>query len=86
MYQQPYSFVAGLKSTLVWRVELKKPTTFDDTIQVAKNIEWKAGRLTQMGIGSSKDRLEIRRTETLLKTSKGVLPMAETHVVQRGVA
>lgn len=81
------SFVAGLKSTLGWRVELKKPATFDDAVQVAKNKEWKAGRLTQMGVGSSEDRLEIRRTVASPTTVRGILPVvAETQVVQPVVA
>lgn len=30
------NFVTGLKTTLRWKVELKKPTTFDEALEVAK--------------------------------------------------
>lgn len=38
-------FMAGLCDTLRWRVELKKPKTYEDTLEVAKNKEWKLKRM-----------------------------------------
>ncbi|MCO5599635.1 hypothetical protein L7F22_053741 [Adiantum nelumboides] len=45
-------FLAGLKENLRWRVELKKPRTYEDTLEVARNKEWKIKRLTQLGVSS----------------------------------
>ena len=43
-------FMAGLSDTLRWRVELKKPKTYEDTLEVAKNKEWKLKRMSQLGV------------------------------------
>ena len=43
-------FMAGLTDTLCWRVELKKPRTYEDTLEVAKNKEWKIKRMSQLGV------------------------------------
>ncbi len=43
-------FMAGLCDTLRWRVELKKPKTYEDTLEVAKNKEWKIKRMSQLGV------------------------------------
>ena len=45
-------FLAGLKQNLRWRVELKKPRTYEDALEVARNKEWKLKRLTQLGMSS----------------------------------
>ena len=39
-------FMVGLKGTLRWRVELKKPRTYDDAEEIAKSKEWKLDHLT----------------------------------------
>ena len=44
-------FIAGLKATLEWKVELKRPTNFDEAIDIANNKEWKMQRMTQLGMG-----------------------------------
>lgn len=43
-------FLAGLQESLRWRVELKKPGTFEDSLEVARNKEWKLKRLSQLGM------------------------------------
>ena len=59
--------VSGLKPTLQWKVELKKPKTYDKAINMAKNKEWKAQRMTQLGMGvPAATRPELRRWETVL--------------------
>ncbi|MCO5581366.1 hypothetical protein L7F22_035248 [Adiantum nelumboides] len=45
-------FLAGLNKNLRWRVELKKPRTYEDTLEVARNKEWKIKRMTQLGVSS----------------------------------
>ncbi|MCO5561273.1 hypothetical protein L7F22_014894 [Adiantum nelumboides] len=45
-------FLAGLKENVRWRVELKKPRTYENTLEVARNKEWKIKRLTQLGVSS----------------------------------
>lgn len=58
-------FMAGLLDTLRWRVELKKPRTYDDLLEVAKNKEWKVKRMTQLGIGNEPGRGNMRQTEPI---------------------
>ena len=53
-------FLAGLRESLHWRVELKKPRTFEDVVEVAKNKEWKLRRLTQLGMDPSYKRFEVK--------------------------
>ena len=45
-------FLANLKQNLHWRVELKKPRTYEDALEVARNKEWKLKILTQLGMSS----------------------------------
>ena len=53
-------FLDGLRESLHWRVELKKPQTFEDVMEVAKNKEWKLRRLTQLGMDPSYKRYEVK--------------------------
>lgn len=77
------SFIASLKPALRLKVELKKPGNFEEAVKVAKNKEWKAQRLTQLGVGTPEDRLEMKRMEIVPTTVRGMLPVvAETQVVQ----
>ena len=39
------NFIAGLKPSLRWKVELKKPLTYDEAVDVAKRKEWKVQKL-----------------------------------------
>ena len=50
----------GLRESLRWRVELKKPQTFEDAVEVAKNKEWKLRGLTQLGMDPSYKRSEVK--------------------------
>ena len=52
-------FLVGLRENLRWRVELKKPRTFEDAVEVAKNKEWKLRRITQLGMDPSYKRSEV---------------------------
>ncbi|MCO5555554.1 hypothetical protein L7F22_009099 [Adiantum nelumboides] len=42
-------FLASLRSGLRLKVELKQPRTFEEAVEFAKNKEWKAQRLSQLG-------------------------------------
>lgn len=34
------SFIAGLNATLQWKIELKKPVSYEDAVEKAKGREW----------------------------------------------
>ena len=53
-------FLAGLQDGLCWRVELKKPKSFEDALEVAKNKEWKLKRMNQLGVDTLQRRVEVR--------------------------
>ena len=40
-------FMANLKESLKFKVELKRPATFDEAVAVAREKEWKAQRLNE---------------------------------------
>ena len=39
------SFIDGLNATLLWKIELKKPLSYEDVVEKAKGREWKNQRL-----------------------------------------
>lgn len=80
------SFIASLKLALRWRVELKNLGNCEDAVDVAKNKEWKAQRLTQLGVGTPKDKLELKRVEMVPTAMRRALPVVEPQVVQPMVA
>ena len=45
-------FLGGLREDLRWRVELKKPKSYEHALEVAKNKEWKLKRMSQLGVES----------------------------------
>ena len=53
-------FLADLRESLRWRVELKKPLTFEDVVEVAKNKEWKLRRLIQLGMAPAYKRYKVQ--------------------------
>ena len=53
-------FLASLQDNLHWRVELKKPRSFEDALEVAKNKEWKLKRINQLGVDTLQRRVEVR--------------------------
>ena len=53
-------FLVVLRESLRWRVELKKPRTFEDAVGVAKNKEWKLRRLNQLGMDPSYKRSKVK--------------------------
>ena len=53
-------FLAGFQDGLRWRVELKKPRSFEDALEVAKNKEWKLKRMNQLGVDTLQRRMEVR--------------------------
>ena len=53
-------FLAGLQDGLHWRVELKKPKSFEDALEVAKNKEWNLKRINQLGVDTLQRRVEVR--------------------------
>ena len=40
------SFIAGLNANLRWKIELKKPVSYEDAVEKAKGREWKNQRLS----------------------------------------
>ena len=46
-------FMAGLKGDIHWRVELKKPQSCEDAMDIAKGKEWKLQRMSQLGMVAS---------------------------------
>ena len=74
-------FVAGLKPTLRWKVELKKPRTYDEAEDMAKNKEWKAQRMTQLGMGVPTARPELRRWDVVPAAPREIVPIKETLIV-----
>ena len=53
-------FFIVLRESLHWILELKKPLTYEDAMEVAKNKEWKQRRLTQSGMDPSYKRSEVK--------------------------
>ena len=41
-------------------MELKKPKSFEDALEVAKNKEWKLKRINQLGVYTLQRRVEVR--------------------------
>ena len=61
-------FMIGLKTSLRLRVELKKPQSYEDAIDVAKRKEWKLSRMSQLGmVDSFPMAKEIRRPESIVQ-------------------
>ncbi|MCO5584209.1 hypothetical protein L7F22_038132 [Adiantum nelumboides] len=73
-------FLAGLKENLRWRVELKKPRTYEDTLEVARNKEWKIKRLTQLGVSSLPGMLEMKQANFV--QSRVQEEVHHTHVIR----
>lgn len=78
------SFIAGLNSTLRWKVELKKPISYEDAVEKAKGREWKNQRMTQLGMGLSIIRpVEVKRWEAVPTVNREtVLAATESQSVQ----
>ncbi|MCO5600707.1 hypothetical protein L7F22_054822 [Adiantum nelumboides] len=72
-------FLAGLKENLRWRVVLKKPRTYEDTLEVARNKEWKIKRLTQLGVSSLPGVPEMKQANFV--QSRGQEEVHHTHVL-----
>ena len=45
-------FLLGLVESLRFRVELKKPRTYEDTVEVARSKDWKLRKMAQLGMES----------------------------------
>ncbi|MCO5567846.1 hypothetical protein L7F22_021542 [Adiantum nelumboides] len=58
-------FLAGFWENIRWRVELKKPRTYEDALEVARNKEWKLRRMTQLGVESLPRRSEFQPMDSL---------------------
>ena len=58
----------GLKTSLRLRMELKKPQSYEDAVDVAKRKEWKLGELSQLGmVDSFLMAKEIRRPKSIVQ-------------------
>ena len=58
-------FLGGLREDLRWRVELKKPKSYEHALEVAKNKEWKLKRMSQLGVESIPRRPEFQHVDPL---------------------
>lgn len=56
-------WIARLKGSLQWRVDLKKPMTFEEAVAAAKGREWKEKRMTQLGVSIQEVAPPMRRLE-----------------------
>ena len=65
-------FLAGLWENLRWRVELKKPRTYEDALDVAKSKEWKLRRMSQLGVESLPRRPDFQHADSLQGRMLGV--------------
>ncbi|RYA73815.1 hypothetical protein DD595_24815, partial [Enterobacter cloacae complex sp. 4DZ3-17B2] len=65
-------FLAGLWENIRWRVELKKPRTYEDALEVARNKEWKLRKMSQLGVESLPMRSEFQPIESLQGRMSGV--------------
>ena len=74
-------FMAGLKDTLRWRVELKKPKTCEEAVEIAKNKEWKLDHLAQLGMSPTTLRPETRVMQTSSMVIGQVPPVVTPPIV-----
>ena len=65
-------FLAGLWENLRWRVELKKPRTYEDALDVARSQEWKLRRMSQLGVESLPRRPDFQHADSLQGRMSGV--------------
>ena len=60
-------FMTGLKTSLRLRVELKKPRSYEDAIDMSRRKEWKLCKMSQLGLVESFPMVkEIRRPEPIV--------------------
>ena len=43
-------FLIGLRADLRLRVELKKPRSYEEAMEIAKRKEWKLSMMSRMGV------------------------------------
>ena len=48
-------FLAGLKQNLHWRVELKKPGTYENAVEVVENKEWRLKKMVEWGMADEQE-------------------------------
>ena len=61
-------FMIGLKASLCLRVELKKPRSYEDAIEIAKRKEWKLFRMSQLGmVDSLPIVVEMKRPDSIIQ-------------------
>ena len=58
-------FLGGLLEDLRWRMELKKPKSYEHALEVAKNKEWKLRRMSQLGVESLPRRPHFQHVDYL---------------------
>ncbi len=58
-------FMANLKSSLKFKVELKRPTSFDDAVAIAREKEWKFQRMAKYGMKKGQPTEDIRKNGDL---------------------
>ena len=48
-------FIAGLKRDLLVKVDLKRPSTFEEAVQIAEKREWKLKKMAEWGMAKEQD-------------------------------
>ena len=61
-------FLIGLRANLRLRVELKKPKSYKEAMEIAKRKEWKLSMMSKMGMTDALPLpMEMRRTEPIVQ-------------------
>ena len=55
-------------------MKLKKPKNYNKAVEMAKSKEWKAQRMTQLGMGIPLVRLELRTWESVPAVTREIVP------------
>lgn len=78
------SFIAGLNTTLQWKVELKKPVSYEDAVQKAKGREWKNQSMAQLGMSlPTIIPVEVKKWETVPTMIRKTVPtVADSQTIQ----
>ena len=61
-------FLIGLRANLRLRVELKKPRSYEEAMEIAKRKEWKLSMMSRMGVTDSLPLpMEIRKSKPVVQ-------------------
>ena len=58
-------FLSGLSNNLRWRVDLKKPASFAEAVEISKKKEWKLDKMSQLGMDLTPITMGMMLVETM---------------------